>query len=212
MSDTGLIASVLRLTRSDIKALRIADAYALHRVVYSLFEDIRGAAQKQASTPSGILYADKGGDFDSRRILILSNRPPKPDPGFGEIDSRPIPADFLQHAGYAFEVIINPSKRDRQTGKTVAVRGREAIAQWFAERAPQSWGFEVEPARLQLESLSVQTFAKDGQTVTHGGATLKGILHVSDRECFKRSFRLGIGRGRAFGFGLLQIIPLRKHP
>jgi len=56
--------------------------------------------------------------------------------------------------------------------------------------------------------MSVQTFKKDGQTVTHGSATLKGELLVTDREQFNQSFRQGIGRGRAFGFGLLQIVPL----
>jgi len=55
--------------------------------------------------------------------------------------------------------------------------------------------------------MSVQTFKKDGQTVTHGSATLKGELQVTDREQFNQSFRQGIGRGRAFGFGLLQIVP-----
>jgi len=37
---------------------------------------------------------------------------------------------------------------------------------------------------------------------------LKGELYVIDSEQFKQSFRQGIGRGRAFGFGLLQIVPL----
>lgn len=53
-------ASVLRLNRADMNTLKITDAYALHKVVYGLFEDIRSDAEKQASIPSGIVYADKG--------------------------------------------------------------------------------------------------------------------------------------------------------
>ncbi|NOU14960.1 MAG: hypothetical protein HOO92_13515, partial [Methylococcaceae bacterium] len=49
MSDDSISmhASVLRLSRSDVKALKITDAYSLHRVVYDLFDDVRSEQQKQ---------------------------------------------------------------------------------------------------------------------------------------------------------------------
>jgi CRISPR system Cascade subunit CasE len=203
-----LYASALRLSRSDIKALKITDSYSLHRVVYDLFDDVRSEQQKQASVPSGILYADKGGDFNSRLILMLADRPPNPSPAFGEVESKTINEPFLQHSRYAFEVTVNPGKRDKQTGKIVPVRGREAITGWFIERAEKSWGFSVNPNNLQTEKMAVQSFKKGIQTITHGSATLKGELHVNDRDRFIQSFGQGIGRGRAFGFGLLQIVPL----
>jgi CRISPR system Cascade subunit CasE len=206
MSD--MYAAGLRLSRNDVKALKITDAYSLHRVVYDLFDDIRSPQQKQASLPSGILYADKGGDFHSRLILMLANRPPNPAPKHGEVESKAIAAAFLQHNRYTFEVAVNPGKRDKQTGKIVAVRGREAINAWFVDRAEKSWGFKVNPINLQIEKMAVQSFKKDNQIVTHGSATFKGELQVIDREKFSQSFRQGIGRGRAFGFGLLQIVPL----
>jgi CRISPR system Cascade subunit CasE len=205
---TDLYAAVLRLSRHDVKTLKITDAYSLHRVVYDLFDDVRSDQQKQASLPSGILYADKGGDFNSRRILMLANRPPNLAPDHGEVECKTISAAFLQHSRYAFEVVINPGRRDKQTGKIVAVRGREAITHWFIERAETSWGFKVNPINLQIEKMAVQTFKKDNQIVTHGSATLKGELQVIDREHFNQSFRQGIGRGRAFGFGLLQIVAI----
>ncbi len=202
-----MIASVLRLSRSDCKALRVTDPYSIHRVVYSLFEDTRSEDEKRASKPSGILYADKGGDFKQRQILLLSDREPM-QPEYGELISKAIPDGFLDHQRYGFEVTVNPTRRDGASRKLVPVKGREAVAEWFAERAENSWGFEVNPEYLQIQRLGVQQFKKGDQTLTHGSATLKGELRVIDRERFIRSFRQGIGRGRAFGFGLLQIVPL----
>jgi len=207
-NDILAYASVLALSRKDVKILNIKDAYSLHKVVYGLFADVRSEAEKQNSTPSGIVYADKGGDFNTRRILILSNRKPHQTPQFGEVQTKPIYADFLAHPTYAFEITLNPGKRDKHTRKVVPIRGREAIEQWFRERAPESWGFSVSPTSLQTENLSVQTFEKAGQIITHGSAVLKGALTVVNRERFLQSFTQGLGRGRAFGFGLLQLRPL----
>lgn len=206
--DVLAYASVLRLSRDDMTILRVKDAYALHKVVYGLFEDIRSDAEKQADNPSGIVFADKGGDFNTRQVLMLSTRKPHQTPQFGEVQTQTIHPDFLAHERYTFEVTLNPSRRDKQTGKVMPVRGRDAIERWFKERARKSWGFGVNPKNLQTEQISVQTFNKSGSTVTHGSATLKGELTVIDRERFILSFTQGIGRGRAFGFGLLQIVPL----
>ncbi len=209
MSD-GIVAyaSVLRLSRSDIKALKIKDDYTLHKVVYGLFEDVRTDVEKHSSITSGIVYADKGGDFNTRQILMLSNRKPHQTPQFGDVQSKPIHANFLAHERYAFHITINPTKRDKQSGKVVPIKGRDEIIAWFIARAPQSWGFEVNAEHLQVSQINVQIFEKDGKSVTHGSATLKGELVVTDHQCFSRSFTQGIGRGRAFGFGLLQIVPL----
>jgi len=202
-----MIASVLRLSRKDCKALKITDPYSIHRAVYSLFDDCRTDAEKRASHSSGILYADKGGDYSTRQILMLSNRGPN-TPIHGEVLSKPIPEGFLNHDRYGFEVTVNPTRRDSATRKLVAVRGREDITSWFIERADRSWGLHVDQDQLQIQQLGVQQFVKDGMRFTHGSATFKGVLQVQDRQQFTRSFDHGVGRGRAFGFGLLQIVPL----
>ncbi len=203
-----MIASMLVLNHSDVIALKITDHYSVHRIVYDLFEDVRSDSQKCASVPSGLLYVDKGGEINNRQILILSNRPPK-IPTYGFIKSHSIPEVFLSHDRYRFEVNINPTRRESKTGKTVAVCGREAIAEWFTGKAPSSWGFSVKTENFRIETLNVKKFKKSQVWVTLASATLIGELLVTDREKFVKSFKDGIGRGRAFGFGLLQIVPLQ---
>jgi len=203
-----MIASVLRLSRSECTALKIKDAYSIHRVVYALFPKIGEEARD-------FLYADKGGDFNTRNILLLSKRPPVP-PEIGIIDSKPIPAAFLSHECYAFAVRLNPTKRDKVSGNTVAIRGskttgqtqRDVLAEWFTQKTLNQ-GFAVEKAGLIVADVGVQQFTKGGSVVTHGKATFIGKLYVTDRTLFVKSFEEGIGRAKGFGFGLLQIVPLK---
>jgi CRISPR system Cascade subunit CasE len=206
-----LIASLLYLDRRAIGALRITDPYSLHRVVYSLFADRRSAADKAASTASGIVYADLGGDGRGRRIALLSDRPPLAtlDGGYGEVRSRRIAADFLTRDRYRFKVIVNPTRRDSASGKLRPVLGRDGIAAWFAERALASWGFRVVVPALEVDRVDVLRFQEKRQhEVTTAHAHVRGELRVEDRARFENSFACGIGRGRAFGAGLLQLVPL----
>jgi CRISPR system Cascade subunit CasE len=193
-----MIASVLKLSSSDCKALNITDAYSIHRVVYELFP----------GESRDFLFAEKGGDCRARQILILSERCPE-TPKFGEIESKPIFDSFLEHTHYGFEVTLNPTKRDKRTGKTVAIRGRENLHQWFLTKAP-SLGFGVQPESLEIRHARVQTFyLGNGKVVTHNSASFVGKLEVMDRAKFQNSFRKGIGRAKGFGFGLFQVIPLQ---
>lgn len=210
-----LIASVLHLDRKAVQALKINDAYGLHKAVYSLFPDVRSAEEKQASKPSGFLYADQGGDYKSRKILLLSDREPMKqiDSQYGEVQSKTISADFLQHDAYRFKVVVNPTRRDNVSRKLVPVKGRDAIAQWFMERAQASWGFSLESSQLQVDSTDVLTFKdKSQRQITLAQAQVQGVLQVIDRQQFIQSFSQGIGRGRAFGCGLLQIVPFVETP
>ena len=197
-----MIASALKLNRADCKALDIKDAYSIHRIVYSLFP-------KQDNETRDFLFADKGGDWNCRQVLILSERKPA-SPEFGEIESREIPESFLLWENYGFEVIVNPTQRNGPSKKTTPIRGMENLHKWFIRKAP-ALGFEVEPESLQVTRIGVKRFDKNKEErITHGSATFIGKLRVTDRQAFVKSFKLGIGRAKGFGFGLLQIVPIQK--
>lgn len=211
----SLIAGMLFLDRQASKALRITDPYSLHRVVYSLYEDVRSVEEKSASQTSGILYADQGGDFHGRRILLLADRRPAEciDGQYGQVQIKPIAGSFLQHDRYRFKVIVNPTRRNNASRKLVPVKGREAIGDWFCERALESWGFRVSREHLQVDRVDVLRFKdKQQHSVTLAQAHVQGQLEVTDRTQFHNSFARGIGRARAFGCGLLQAVPLLDNP
>ncbi len=205
-----LYASILELDRKAVKHLGITDPYSLHRVVYSLFPDVRTDDEKRSGKPSGIVYADQGGDFFTRKILILSNRVPAScvESGYGAVLTREIPRSFLGYDYYRFKVVVNPCIRRNATRKLEPVRGREAIAHWFCDRSQRNWGFVVLKEHLQVDSMDVLRFtAKNRHRITMSRATVQGVLKVVERDRFMKSFAAGLGRGRAFGCGLLQIVP-----
>lgn len=212
---TELFVSALHLDRAAVKALKITDAYSLHRVVYSLFPDVRSETEKRSHIQSGIVYADQGGDFYGRKVLIVSDRLPatQVEGQYGEVISKPVPDSFLAYPCYRFRVQVNPVRKDKQSGKRVAVKGRIAIAHWFLQRASSCWGFEVEPQTLQIDAIDVLQFNdKAGRRVTLGKAHIQGLLTVTDPQQFHNSVKNGIGKGRAFGCGMLQIVPMINNP
>ena len=202
-----MIAAKLRLSHKDMIEKKITDAYSVHRVVYDLYEDIRTEQEKKQSLASKILYVDKGGDFQHRIILLLSDREPKTDLD-GTLEFKKVKDSFLQYEQYRFEVVLNPTWREHATKKIVAIRRAEALRAWFLQKSVSQWGFAPAEASLEIEKISAQRFQKNKRPVTHNSATFKGRLKVTDRQEFIRSFEQGIGRARAFGFGLLQLQPI----
>ena len=197
-----MIASLYHLSRDDISMLKVTDEYSLHRIVYDLFPERDGEKNSK-----GFLYVDKGGDFLGRIVLILSRRPPA-IPVAGRIETREVPMTFLSHEHYAFEVVVNPSKRDSKSGKTIAIRGENELRKWFMEKST-AWGFSIDASRLEVSRIGIQTFEhKQDGIVIHARATFSGVLEVTDRSAFISSFESGIGRCRGFGFGLLQLKPI----
>lgn len=190
-----------RLSRKDCWRLKISDTYSLHREVYNLFERDAGR----------ILYADKGyrqgpGGFE-RHVLVLSGSEPHFPPA-GVLEARTVPESWLGHAAYRFEVVLNPVIRRCGSGRLEPVRGREAVAAWFGRRTAE-WGFDAPAEHLVVDSITADIFRKGGNTITLEKARLEGLLVVTDRERFRRGFAQGLGRGRAFGCGLLQLVPLQ---
>ena len=73
------------LGAADRRALRWTDSYSLHRIIYDLFDDVRGNDRQRGS---GILFADKGVRQGVSRVIILSDRLPR-TPQRGVLETQP---------------------------------------------------------------------------------------------------------------------------
>lgn len=127
---------------------------------------------------------------------------------------------------WAFRLAANPVKRhtNKETGKREVFPHVTAKQQrtWIRERAPQ-WGFEVIPTVEgqdigecpMVSSRQDLAFARrdaDGKVgkVTHRKAQFDGVLRITDVELFRKSLLSGMGRGKAYGMGLLTLAPLSR--
>jgi len=201
-----MILSVLHIPRSSFKALcedngGKFDTYTIHKLVYSLFP-------KEKESGRDFLFSEDGGDFYERRIMILSKRYPGSSI-YGVIESKEVPEGYLEYSDYCFEIIVNPVKRVADTSKLVPIKDRNDIISWFIDKSSKN-GFTVDKNSLLVSDLEVVSFNKDNHKVIISKANISGKLHVSDRGLFEKAFESGIGRGRAFGFGMLRISPIVK--
>lgn len=191
-----MIASMLTLDWKDMRILRIRDGYAVHKLVYSLFP----GSQRE------FLYLDQGGDRRGKRILILSREQPQV-PSIGTLHIKSIPSGFLEHSSYAFQVKLNPVERKSGSAKFLPIVTRPELVDWFVKKQV-TWGIAVDVDKIEIMDIGLQVIQKEDMKIVHNSVEYRGILDVADHERFKYSFEHGIGRGKAFGFGLMQLRPI----
>ena len=184
-----------KLTKTPKSNAYAGDAYGIHKIVYSLFPGNRRE----------FLFLDKGVKNQSKQILIVSQNQPE-KPSVGCIETKIIPSELLNKEVYAFEIKLNPVLRVDSEERPI--KTKPEIVEWFM-RHQISWGFEADRSRFEIVEQGMQSFKRRGVKIVHNLAVCRGILRVVDRTKFIQSFQNGIGRGKAFGFGLLQIVPIK---
>lgn len=92
---------------------------------------------------------------------------------------------------------------DDPQGMATAGRDRRAVYRdWLTERLP---GADLETADLvRFERLRV---LRNGRALEGPDATMHGTLRVTDADAFSDTLANGIGRHRAYGFGMLLLRP-----
>ena len=113
-----------------------------------------------------------------------------------------LPDSFLEHETYRIRMDVNPSRI--VDGRRRAVP-RSELENWLHDKAKRS-GFAF--THLQIGRYGTTRFTKEGRRVTFAELRVDGIVRVLDADLFKQTVANGFGRGKAFGYGLMQIIPI----
>ena len=118
-----------------------------------------------------------------------------------------------------FRLTANPTgsksqaKREDGTkprGMVFAHTTPEHQRKWLVQRAEQA-GFVVNPMEFEIVESRWQHFRKGSENrhVSLMKASYEGILTVTDPAQFIRTLSEGIGRGKAYGMGMLTVMRMR---
>lgn len=114
---------------------------------------------------------------------------------------------------WQFRLTANPtvcvkSSGDDARGKIHAHITPEYQMRWLIDRC-ESHGFKILPEEAFVVGSRWQRFYKGSERrrpVSILAVTFEGILTVTDEELFCQTLQRGIGRGKAFGMGLLTVM------
>lgn len=120
---------------------------------------------------------------------------------------------------WQFRLTANPTKSVLEN-KGSAVRGSVKACgvvaeqeQWLRDRA-EKHGFSVREGAFRVTASQWFRFAKGGTgpKVSLLSVTYEGMLQVTDAELFRETLTKGMGRGKAYGMGLLTVMrPPMSH-
>jgi len=134
-----------------------------------------------------------------------------------------------------FRLRANPTKRvgksdakaddkfkpsdERKIRRRVELRTDEDKIRWLKRKGEEA-GFRLANVRIKEDVANVAaieqskiSFGKRGNSssLTFGSVTFEGVLQVDDADKFRKSLIGGIGTGKAYGFGLLSIAPVKEN-
>ena len=115
-------------------------------------------------------------------------------------------------SSWQFRLTANPTKCCKDP-KAPAERGTVAAhcstkyqKQWLLDRAAKH-GFALREEEFTVTRVQWQHFAKHGtRPVTLLAVTYEGVLQVTDSEQFRALLCQGMGRGKAYGLGLMTVM------
>ncbi len=181
---------------------------ALHQRIMQAFPDEAGP---NARSTFNVLYRREPGVLT---ILVQSAAAP---------DWARLPAGYLDRAQTTemdpllerlapglplrFRLLANPTKRDNQSRKVIALARPEEQEAWLQRQAARA-GFEITGLRIGPAEQSQGRRKGIEAAVTLRTVLFDGTLRVTDADALREAVRHGSGRGRSYGCGLLSLAPL----
>ena len=148
-----------------------------------------------------------------------------------KLDSKPMPTEWQAGKQLGFETRIRPTKRlKRPLGDDEHIAERDAFlmqaldpekethsreevyAEWLSDQLDRRGGASLELEQTKLVSFQ-RTRAVRKLRARHSegpDAVMRGILTITDATDFAELLAHGIGRHRAYGYGMLLLRPVGK--
>lgn len=150
-----------------------------------------------------------------------------------QINCKPMPTNWRVGLRLGFEARVRPIVRVPRTPRSSGIQERdlyqhaamklgtgkfkpsreEVYVGWLAKQIERigGAGLEIQSTKL-VEFQRIRSIRRLGQRQSEGpDAVVRGVLVVTDSNRFLELLARGIGRHRAFGFGMILLRPTPKH-
>ncbi len=152
-------------------------------------------------------------------LLLLSSSEPDLDSFCQQFGENDVCAEKKSYDGllerikngskWRFRITANPTKsvlRKNEKSKVYAHITVDYQKKWLMEKASKN-GFSLsEDSFSVVQSKWLRFYKKESRAVSLLSVTYEGILEVTDEELFRNALINGIGRGKAYGMGLLTVM------
>lgn len=198
----------LRLNPANGQARRdLSNPYEMHRTL------VRAFVKDENDPPYRFLWRlQLDGMWARPEILVQSAQRGNWDAVEGlsgylisAVESRKISLESLLKEGrrYRFRLRANPTVC--RYGKRRGLVGDDAQLAWLLKQGSR-YGFQPESV-LITGTEELKAF-KERRPVSLRAVTYEGLMVCTDMKLFESALLQGIGRGKAFGLGLLSIAPV----
>ena len=162
--------------------------YRAHQVVKSMFPG-----------EQHLLFQDNMG-----HLSILSDAPRQGEPFDPSVEVRSEAVVEYPLAGttVAFVFRCNPTRKDRKTGKRMALD--DGGAQAWVERKLAAAGGEVLAMSMVHEGMMTDS-KQEGQGLFFASYVASGVMTVKDGDTLATAVHDGIGPGKSMGWGFLNV-------
>jgi CRISPR system Cascade subunit CasE len=211
--------------------------YALHALLNAAFGKHAPQPFRYLDAYKGLLAYTRLSTAELTQCVALADPDVVAALGLGQtlqhagMNARPFPTQWAPGHVLGFEVRVRPTIREGKTGRErdaflsaaekaggAELDRSEVYVQWLRELLVRQGGAELVDAivtRYQLLGVTRKT-QKDGPgetrkscVVSGPDVVLTGQLRVTDPQSFAQILSRGVGRHRAFGFGLLLLRSVR---
>lgn len=200
-----LYYSLLKFNPSHPKAINdVQSPYRLHLVTSMPFT---GRSRQNCR----ILWR-----LDGNQVMMQSTQPPNTwehvlqQSGYlsGPPETKAINLNLTEGGLYWFRVVCNPAYRGQDENNksiTIAITSPEERRQWLVKRLSES-GMDVQMVN-ESDKKVLKFMKNDGHRVVILTARYDGLLRISNPVLAEQQIAAGMGRGKAFGMGLVSLVP-----
>jgi CRISPR system Cascade subunit CasE len=218
-------AMISTLAREESLPRNVSDDYLTHLALVRLFGEARPQPWMRIRTRGRwmelLAYTDR--DAASLHEAAKVHADPRIYQGcdWDGLASKPMPSEWREGSQFRYETKIAPTVRRSADRSEVdaflaechrrpdAILDRSSVyAGWLESRARGAKIRSVEVVRFSLEQVTRRNHGEQERRSTRStipAVTVRGLLEVRDGAEFGQTMMRGVGRHRAFGFGMIVL-------